>query len=202
MNRSACGTDHHRCIDEAPFGLGGSPLIRNVGPPNQRRQNNSRDCHHAIRSPYRLAVGAFADTVPPVVVSKNPVVRGIYLTLGIISLGVAFVGAFLPLIPTTGPVLLAAFFFARSSERIDHWLETNALFGGIVRDWRAGAGFSLRGKTIAVVAIITTFTITILFATDSTAWRVLLVLLAASIATYVVTRPTKRPVTEAPAGSS
>ena len=123
--------------------------------------------------------------------SRNPIVRGIYLTLGVISLGVAFVGAFLPLIPTTGPVLLAAFFFARSSERFDHWLETNALFGGIVRDWRAGAGFSLRGKTVAVIAIIATFTITILFATDSTALRAVLLLLAASIATYIVTRPTK-----------
>lgn len=128
--------------------------------------------------------------------------RGVYLALGILSLGVAFVGAFLPLIPTTGPVLLAAFFFARSSERFDQWLETNAIFGGIVRDWRAGAGFSVRGKTIAVVAIATTFTISVVFATESTALRVLLVLLGVSIAAFVVTRPTKRTATEAPAGTS
>ena len=123
-------------------------------------------------------------------VAKNPVVRVIFLVLGILSLSVAFVGAFLPLIPTTGPVILAAFFFARSSERFDHWLETNALFGGIVRDWRAGVGFSVRGKTVAVAAIATTFTISILFATDSLPVRLLLILLGLSIATFVVTRPT------------
>ena len=132
------------------------------------------------------------DTVPSVAVSKNPVARGIYLFLGVLSLGIAFVGVFLPLIPTTGPVLLAAFFFARSSDRFDHWLETNALFGGIVRDWRAGVGFSLRGKTIAVTAIAATFTISVVFVTESVALRALLIILALSIATFVVTRPTKR----------
>lgn len=118
--------------------------------------------------------------------------RGVYLVLGLLSVSIAFVGVFLPLIPTTGPVLLAAFFFARSSERFDQWLETNALFGGIVRDWRAGVGFSVRGKTVAVAAIATTFTISVVYATDSMPLRVMLILLGLSIATYVVTRPTKR----------
>lgn len=132
-------------------------------------------------------------------VSNNPVARVIYLVLGVFSLSIAFVGVFLPLIPTTGPVLLAAFFFARSSERFDHWLEANALFGGIVRDWRAGVGFSVRGKSVAVAAIATTFTISILFATDSMPLRLMLILLGLSIATFVVTRPTKRLTVDAPA---
>lgn len=125
-------------------------------------------------------------------VSKNPVARAIYLALGVLSLGIAFIGVFLPLIPTTGPVILAAFCFYRSSTRFDEWLQNSALFGGIVRDWRSGAGFSLRSKTIAVVAIVATFTISIVFVIDSTIVRVLLALLGASIALYVVTRPTKR----------
>lgn len=135
-------------------------------------------------------------------VSNNPVARVIYLVLGVFSLSIAFVGVFLPLIPTTGPVLLAAFFFARSSERFDHWLESNALFGGIVRDWRAGVGFSVRGKSVAVAAIATTFTISILFATDSMPLRMLLILLGLSIATFVVTRPTKRLTIDAPAATT
>lgn len=130
--------------------------------------------------------------MPTVAVSKNPVARGIYLFLGVLSLAIAFVGVFLPLIPTTGPVLLAAFFFARSSDRFDQWLETNAMFGGIVRDWRAGVGFSVRGKTIAVAAIAATFTISVVFITESAAVRAALIILALSIATFVVTRPTKR----------
>lgn len=154
-----------------------------------------------MAAPYRLAVGASADTVCFVAVSRNPVLRGVFLVLGFISLGVGFIGTFLPLVPTTGPVILAAFFFARSSERFDQWLETNAVFGGIVRDWRAGVGFSVRGKAIAVTAIATTFTISIVFAVESTTLRLLLALLGAAIATFVVTRPTKRQPTGAPAGS-
>ncbi|GMQ85974.1 MAG: YbaN family protein [Acidimicrobiia bacterium] len=119
-----------------------------------------------------------------------------YLALGIISLGVAFIGVVLPLIPTTGPVILSAFFFARSSESFDEWLVSNRLFGGIVRDWRAGVGFTPRAKAIAVAAIVTTFTISVLFVIDSTVIRALLILLGISIATFVVTRPTKSQPTD------
>lgn len=125
-------------------------------------------------------------------VAKNPVLRAVYFGLGMLSLGIAFIGVFLPLIPTTGPVILAAFFFYRSSKRFDAWLENSPLFGGIVRDWRSGAGFSVRSKMIAVAAIAATFTISIVFVIDSTIIRVLLALLGASIALYVVTRRTKR----------
>ena len=128
--------------------------------------------------------------------ARNPVVRSVYLALGIVSLGVAFIGVVLPLIPTTGPVILAGFFFSRSSESFDRWLQSNRLFGGIVRDWRAGVGFTPRAKGIAVAAIITTFAVSVVFVIDSTAIRALLILLGISIATFVVTRPTKRQPTD------
>ena len=128
--------------------------------------------------------------------ARNPVVRSVYLALGIVSLGVAFIGVVLPLIPTTGPVILAGFFFARSSDSFDRWLRNNRLFGGIVRDWRAGVGFTPRAKGIAVAAIITTFAVSVVIVIDSTAIRALLILLGISIATFVVTRPTKRQPTD------
>ena len=178
--------------------LVGSPLTR--GPessrakPSEARNISTKPAmlvHHATPAPYRLAVGSPRAYGVAVAVSKNPLVRGVFLALGVFSLGVAFIGVLLPLIPTTGPVLLAAFFFSKSSERFDRWLETNALFGGIVRDWRTGVGFTVRAKTIAVIAIAATFTISVFLVTESTLWRIALVLLGMSIALYVVTRPTK-----------
>jgi hypothetical protein len=100
----------------------------------------------------------------------------------------------LPLIPTTGPVLLAAFLFSKSSERFDHWLVSNRLFGSIVRDWRAGLGFTVRAKAIAVLAIVASFSITTVFFVDSSIVRVPLIALAVAIAGYVLSRPTKRPL--------
>jgi uncharacterized membrane protein YbaN (DUF454 family) len=113
------------------------------------------------------------------------------MALGWLWVGIAFIGVVLPGIPTTGPILLAAFFFSKSSDRFDHWLVSNRFFGGIVRDWRAGNGFTVKAKTIAVIAIFASFTITTLWFTTNPYARLAMWLLAAAIASYVVTRPTK-----------
>jgi uncharacterized membrane protein YbaN (DUF454 family) len=127
----------------------------------------------------------------PGLVRSRPL-RIVLLGLGFFFLALGFVGTLLPFIPTTGPVILAGFLFSKSSERFDRWLLSNRLFGGIVRDWRSGVGFSVRAKVIAVTAIVATFSFTVFFATDSAVVRVAMVLLALAIASYVVSRPTKR----------
>lgn len=119
-------------------------------------------------------------------------VRGVYLTLGILFIVVAVIGIVLPLIPTTGPVLAAGFFFARSSERFDNWLASHRLFGPIIRDWRAGLGFSPKLKTIAIAAITVTFTITVGFTISAMPVRVGLVVLAMALIAYILSLPTKR----------
>ena len=129
-------------------------------------------------------------------IAKSRVLRSIFLVLGFFFLGVAFVGVAVPLIPTVGPVLIAAFFFSKSSERFDHWLVNNRLFGGIVRDWRAGLGFTIRAKTTAIVAIIVTFTISVAFVVEPTPIRVGLIALAATLVVYISQLPTKRTVSE------
>ena len=123
---------------------------------------------------------------------QNRPLRFVLLALGFFFLGLGFVGTILPFIPTTGPIILAGVLFSRSSERFDRWLINNRLFGGIVTDWRAGVGFSVRAKVVAVVAIIATFSFTVLFATDSAIIRGTMVAMAVAIAWYVVSRPTKR----------
>ena len=125
-------------------------------------------------------------------VVKNRALRVVLLALGFAFVGIAFVGIVVPGLPTTGPVLLAAFLFSKSSERFDHWLVTNRLFGTIVEDWREGRGFSVRGKAIAVTAIIVSFGITTFFFVDNLYLRVGMWILALGIVTYVLTRPTKR----------
>ena len=123
--------------------------------------------------------------------ARRRVTRFILTGLGFLSLGIAVVGLVLPGIPTTGPVLLSAYLFSRSSERFDNWLIGHRVFGPIVRDWRAGLGFSRRAKVVSVVAIAVTFSITIAFAASNGIIRVALVLLAVCIATYILRLPTK-----------
>ena len=85
--------------------------------------------------------------------TPSRVKRVVYGALGWFFVGLAIAGAFLPLLPVTGNVLLAGFFFARSSERFDQWLVNHKVFGPIITDYRSGAGFTVRAKTIAVTAM-------------------------------------------------
>lgn len=125
-------------------------------------------------------------------VVQNRWLRGVYIALGFLSLGVGIVGTILPGIPTTMPIILAAFFFSKSSQRFDDWMVNHKVFGPLVRDWRAGRGFTARAKTIAIVAIAITFTITVGWMVQNTAVRVALVVLALSITAYILRLPTKQ----------
>lgn len=88
------------------------------------------------------------ERVPPSRIKKV-----VYGALGWVFVGLAVAGAFVPLLPVTGNVLLAGFFFARSSERFDAWLVNHSVFGPIITDYRNGIGFTVRAKTIAVTAM-------------------------------------------------
>ena len=122
---------------------------------------------------------------------KRGVVRYAYAGAGLLSIGLAIVGTVLPILPTVPLVLLAGFFFSRSSEKFDSWLVEHAVFGPIIKDWRAGRGFTVRAKAIAVLAIIASFGFTILFAVESVYGRSAMVALGLGVIAYVVSRPTK-----------
>ena len=78
-------------------------------------------------------------------------IRKLYLVLGLVSLSIGFAGIFLPLVPTTPLVLLAAFFFSRSSPRIHRWLRAHRRFGPIQRDWENGQVIRPGAKAASVV---------------------------------------------------
>lgn len=52
----------------------------------------------------------------------------LYILIGCISLGLGIIGVILPILPTVPFVLLAAFCFARSSERLDVWFKNTWLY--------------------------------------------------------------------------
>jgi uncharacterized membrane protein YbaN (DUF454 family) len=71
------------------------------------------------------------------------------IALGFLMLGLAVLGLFLPLLPTTPLVLLAAYFFSRGSERLHRWLLGHRRFGPILRDWEAEQVIPLWAKLVA-----------------------------------------------------
>ena len=80
--------------------------------------------------------------------------RALWLAAGGLALLTGIVGIFVPLLPTTPFVLLAAFCFSRGSERWEHWLLHHQRFGPMVRNWRDHRAVPLRAKQLATVMMI------------------------------------------------
>lgn len=68
-------------------------------------------------------------------------------------LALAFVGVWVPGLPTTVFVLMAAWAAMRSSPRLHAWLESHRLFGPLLRDWREHCAVSRRAKWTASAAM-------------------------------------------------
>ena len=77
--------------------------------------------------------------------------RWLWLVLAYVALGLGIVGIFLPGLPTTPFVLLAAFCFSRGSARLEAWLLAHPRFGPLIADWRARRAMPLRAKQLAWV---------------------------------------------------
>lgn len=123
--------------------------------------------------------------------AKHPALRVLWLCLGCLFVGLGFVGALLPLLPTTVFMIMAAFFFARSSPRFYNLLLNNPLFGQLVRDWRDGLGMPLRAKVIAVTLLVLTIGSSTFFI-PGLLGKLTLITVGLGICTYLLTRPTKR----------
>jgi hypothetical protein len=78
--------------------------------------------------------------------------RFLYLGLGFASLALGAAGVVLPLLPTVPFVLLAAFFFARSSPRLEARLLDHPRFGPHIRAWRERGAIGPAGKRAALFA--------------------------------------------------
>lgn len=80
----------------------------------------------------------------------SPIVRAMFLILGLGFVGLGFVGAFLPVLPTVPFLILAAACFARSSERLEAWLLSHRHFGPLLTDWRERGAIPKRAKWMAL----------------------------------------------------
>ncbi len=65
----------------------------------------------------------------------KPVVRYLYIILGVIFLSLGIIGVFLPILPTTPFLLLTSFCFLRSSKRLYNWLVNHRIFGVFIYNY-------------------------------------------------------------------
>ncbi|RIH90585.1 Inner membrane protein YbaN [Calidithermus terrae] len=87
-------------------------------------------------------------TPPAEAVLAQPI-RWVWIGVGFFFVALGFIGAFLPVMPSTVFFIIAAYCFARGSRRWLEWLLALPKVGPLVRDYRAGKGMPLRAKRIA-----------------------------------------------------
>src|SRR5262245_3682576 len=91
--------------------------------------------------------------------SRNRLLRPLYFAAGVILVVVGIVGYFVPVMPGTIFLILAAACFARSSQRLETWLVTHPKFGPSVVAWRQHGAIPRRIKFIAIGAMAMSFVI-------------------------------------------
>jgi len=93
--------------------------------------------------------------------TTDPIRSFLYVAGGWVCVGLAVVGALLPLVPTTPFLLLASWCFYRGSPRIHAWLHRSKLFGPTLDDWQHYHGIrkSMKYRTIGMVAAVVTMSL-------------------------------------------
>ena len=111
-----------------------------------------------------------------------------WLVVGLLALALGAIGIALPVLPTTPFILLAAFAFAQSSERLHRWLLEHNVFGPLIDNWQRHGAISRRTKVISVVTMAALPVISLLVSAPAVVVIVQVVVLGGAAA-FVLTRP-------------
>lgn len=123
---------------------------------------------------------------------KPAVVRYVYLAAGFVNVGIGVVGAFLPVLPTTIFMIIALWCFARSSRRFHDWLYNHRVFGPPLRNWVEHGTIPRRAKIAAICAMAASLAI-VVYLSENLGLAVLVALLMAVGAGYILSRPSTPP---------
>lgn len=107
------------------------------------------------------------------------------IACGSVAVALGVIGIFVPLMPTTVFLLLAAACYARSSDRFYRKLVNSRWLGGYIRSSREGAGMSRRQKVITLALLWIGIGASAIWSVDAWWIRVLLLLIALSVTVHV-----------------
>ena len=100
--------------------------------------------------------------------NKNKLIRLLFVFIGSIFVGLAIIGIFLPGLPTTPFLILAAYFYIRSSKKLYNWLINNKILGIYIKGYLSGKGMPLRAKIISLILMWVFGSFAVLFAIPDT----------------------------------
>ena len=117
---------------------------------------------------------------------SNKLKQKILFIAGSISVAIGVVGIFVPLLPTTPFLLLAAACYMRSSERFYRWLLNNRFFGTYIRNYIEGKGVPLRIKIYTIALLWATISLTIFLISPGIVVKIVLAVVAIGVTLHII----------------
>jgi len=105
---------------------------------------------------------------------------------GTLLVGIAILGIFLPILPTTPFLLLAAVCYARSSEKLYNWLLNSKYLGSYIRNYREKRGIPLKIKIITISLLVLTIGYASIFVVHIWWVKICLFLIAVGVSLHIL----------------
>ena len=116
---------------------------------------------------------------------RTAVKRRLLIGAGTLSAGLGIIGVFVPILPTTPFLLLAAACYMRSSERFYRWLINDRIFGAYVRNYIEGKGMPVKIKMFTILLLWLTIALTVAFAVENMVVRIILLCVAVGVTAHI-----------------
>ena len=112
--------------------------------------------------------------------------KGLLIIAGSISTAIGIVGIFIPILPTTPFLLLAAACYVRSSQRFYDGLLSNRVFGAYIKNYLEGKGIPIKLKIITLALLWITIGLSVTFAVQHVVIRIVLMIVAIGVTAHIV----------------
>ncbi len=130
--------------------------------------------------------GYSSDSHKKALKGSSGLVRRLWIALGTFFVVLGTIGIFLPLLPTTPFLLLAAACYARGSRKFYDWLLNNRWFGNYLRNYREKKGIPLKIKVLSISFLWVTIGYSTLFIIDIPLVRIILVLIVIAVSIHII----------------
>ncbi len=121
----------------------------------------------------------------------SPVVRAVFLGVGIVAFIAGVFGIFLPLLPATPLFILAAACFARAYRPFHDWMLAHRVIGPMLHEWHHHRSIPHRTKLVAIVTMLVSFGTSIWFVVKPPWLQLALALFALGLATWMYRIPSR-----------
>jgi hypothetical protein len=117
---------------------------------------------------------------------RDSIKKGLLVTLGTLFLAIGVFGIFIPLLPTTPFLLLAAACYIRGSKKFYDWLIKNRWLGEYIKNYQDGKGVPFKVKIITITVLWLTIIISTIIYVSNLIIQIILIFIAIGVTAHII----------------